>query len=397
MPIETPHQSNHSINLLLVADSLNVGGAERHVVSLASALAQQGHSVTIACSREGALAPLAEQAGVSVRPLLHHLVKRRLSTEFAWKLARLIRQSRFDLVHAHMYASAAASACATLGTGIPLVLTEHSEAKWRSRYACWCSRWLYHRAKHIIAVSKGIRHRLIEQDGVPYDRVSVIMNALSTTPEPSPRIQPILPVELRNGPLVGLVARLQPEKGVKYFLEAAAHILQCLPQVHFLVMGDGPLRQELQAYAEQLGVQEHLHFLGFRLDARDLIGFLNVLVVPSLTEGTPVVTVEAMTAGIPVVASAVGGIPEQIRDEIEGLLVPPGDSVALGEAVLRLLKNPAWSQQLGMAGRQRALSQFSFATMLQQIEAVYRIALGWPAQSYTERWGHENPLAEIER
>jgi predicted glycosyltransferase len=133
MLIENAHQSNHCISRLLVADSLNVGGAEQHVVCLASALAQQGYRVTLACSKEGALAPLAEQAGVSVRPLLHHLVKRRLSTEFAWKLARLIRQSRFDLVHAHMYASAVASACATFGTGIPLVMTEHSEAKWRSR------------------------------------------------------------------------------------------------------------------------------------------------------------------------------------------------------------------------------------------------------------------------
>src|SRR5205823_7875847 len=143
-----------------------------------------------ACSVEGVLAPLAERAGVSVRPLLRHLVKRHLSLKYVWKLARLARQGQFDLVHAQMYASVFASACATLGAGVPLVITEHSQANWRSRYARQCSRWSYHRAKHIIAVSREIRHRLIEQDGVPYDRVSVIMNASSPAPELHSSIQP---------------------------------------------------------------------------------------------------------------------------------------------------------------------------------------------------------------
>jgi len=230
MSTEDPHQPLRPMRLLLVADSLNVGGAERHVVSLASALVQRGHRVTFVCSVEGALAPLAEQAGVLVRPLLRRLVKRRLSPTFVWKLARFLRQSQFDLVHAHMYASALASASALLGTAIPLVITEHSQASWRSRYARRCNQWSYQRATHIIAVSKEIRRRLIEQDGVPYDRVSVIMNALSSAPELPASIQPGLPAKLRNGPLVGVASRLQPEKGVKYFLEAAVRVSQLLPQ-----------------------------------------------------------------------------------------------------------------------------------------------------------------------
>ena len=134
-----PHSLQRPMRLLLVADSLDVGGAEWHVVNLASALAEQGHRITLACTVEGVLASLAEQAGISVRPLLHHLVKRRQSPRYAWKLAKLVRQSQFDLVHAHMYASALASAYALLGTSIPLVITEHSQANWRSHYACRCS------------------------------------------------------------------------------------------------------------------------------------------------------------------------------------------------------------------------------------------------------------------
>src|SRR5947209_16180016 len=178
------------MRVLLVADSLHVGGAEQHVVSLAVELAQKGHHITLACSVEGSLAPLARQAGVSICPLLRRLVKRRFSPGFAWQLARLVRHNHFDLAHAHMYASAFASACAVLGTGVPLVITEHSQANWRSRRARWYSRWFYRRATRVIAVSKEIRRRLIEQDKVPCDRVAVIMNAVPVVPVSSTDILP---------------------------------------------------------------------------------------------------------------------------------------------------------------------------------------------------------------
>jgi glycosyltransferase involved in cell wall biosynthesis len=285
------------MRLLFVVDSLHVGGAERHAVSLASSLAQQGHHVTLACSVEGALTPLAEQGGVEVRPLLRHPVKRRFSSAYAWKLAHLVRQGQFDLVHAHMYASDVASSCATLGTDIPLIITEHSEAQWRSPYARQGSRWCYARTKRVIAVSRAIRRRLTEQDGVPYERVSVIMNAPPHVPELPRDTQSVPPGAFGQRPLVGVAARLQPEKGVRDFLEAAAHVLQVVPHAHFLVIGDGPLRRDLQAYAAKLSLQERVHFLGFRMDARALVGVMDVLVVPSLTEGTPLVTLEAMSAG----------------------------------------------------------------------------------------------------
>ena len=388
---ETPYPS---MQVLFVVDSLNVGGAERHVIDLASAFAQRGHRVTLACSAVGALAPLAAYAGVEVRPLLCRLVKRRPSVRYAWELARLFHRDRFDLVHAHMFASMLASAWAIRGTGIPLVITEHSQATWRSRSAWWCSRWAYSQAKHVIAVSREIKRRLVEQDGVPFDRVSVIMNAVSAAPDQFIAGEPNLPGVPRSCPLVGVAARLQPEKGVAYLLEAAATILRRWPQVHFLVIGDGPEREALQAYAERLGMQKHVHFLGFRQDARALVGSLDILVVPSLSEGTPLVTLEAMAAGVPVVASAVGGIPEQIRHQREGLLVPPANAQALGEAVLQLLNNPSRMQRLGQAGKQRVLSQFRLETMVQQTEDVYRTMLGWPARSAVASGMLEFPLTE---
>ena len=397
MEIEEAHLPFRPVRLLLVADSLDVGGAERHVVDLASALARQGHSVTLACSIQGALAPLAEQAGVRVQALLRRLIKRRKSPRYTWELARLVRRECFDLVHAHMFSSALASAEALAGTETPLVITEHSQAAWRSPYACRCSQWAYSRAKHIIAVSREIKWRLVEQDGVPYDRVSVIMNAVSPAPLQALIKAPDIPGVSEASALVGVVTRLQPEKGVAYFIEAAAAILQRLPRVHFLIVGDGPRRRALQMYAEQLGIQKQVHFLGFRLDARAIVASLDVLVVPSLSEGTPLVTLEAMAAGVPVVASSVGGIPEQVKHEGEGLLVPPGNALALGEAILRLLANPSWARMLGQAGRQRVAAQFRLETMVKQTEDLYRALLGWPAGAASESEALDGPLTQTGR
>jgi glycosyltransferase involved in cell wall biosynthesis len=365
------------IRLLLVVDSLEVGGAERQVVDLAVALRRGGYRVTVACSISDGLASPLEEAGVPVRPLMGRLAKRRLSLAYAWRLRRLLREERFDLVHAHIYASTAAAAIATLGTGVPLVITEHTEACWQYWRARWVSRWVYWRVGRIIAVSTPIRRRLIERDDVHPDLIAIVPNAVVPTSEE--RADAPLPAELHERPLVGVVARLQPEKGVANFVKAAARVVTQFPEAHFVIAGDGPLRQELAALAEDLDLGSRVHFLGFRSDASALMRSLDVLVVPSLTEGSPLVTLEAMAAGVPVVASAVGGIPDQIRHDKEGLLVPPGDTGALGDALLELLRDPDRARRLGEAGRRRAASQFSHATMVRRIEEIYRDVLGRPA------------------
>ncbi len=365
------------IRLLLVVDSLEVGGAERQVVDLTVALRRKGYGVTVACSVAGDLSGALEEAGVPVRPLLERLAKRRLNLAYAWRLRQLLRRERFDLVHAHIYASVVAAAIATLRTDVPLVITEHTEASWQDWRARWASRWVYRRVARIIAVSTPIRRRLIERDSVHPALITIIPNAVVFAPEPPAEAQP--PAELRERPLVGVIARLQPEKGVANFLKAAARVTPEFPEAHFVVAGDGPLRQELATLTKDLNLRGHVHFLGFRSDASALMKSLDVLVVPSVTEGSPLVTLEAMAAGVPVVASAVGGIPDQIRHDKEGLLVPPGDPDALGDALLALLRDHERARRLGEAGRRHAASQFSHATMVRQIEDVYRDVLGHPA------------------
>ena len=362
--------------LLLVVDSLEVGGAERHVVDLASALHRKGYEVEVACSIADGLSKPLEEAGVPVRPLARRLVKRRVSLAYARGIRKLLREGRFDLVHAHIYASAVAAAIATRGTGLPLVVTEHTEASWQNRWARRCSRWTYRRARRIIAVSTPIERRLIERDGVPPELVTLIPNAVIPASGNPPDLADTLPDGWSERPLVGVVARLQPEKGVATFLKAAARVSKVSPEARFLVVGDGPLREELLDLVGRAGLRERVRFLGYRTDARALTGLLDVLVVPSLTEGSPLIVLEAMAAGVPVVASAVGGIPDQVRHGEEGVLVPPDDPDALAGALGALLEDPVRAHRLGEAGRRRTENEFSHEALVRRIEAVYRVALG---------------------
>jgi glycosyltransferase involved in cell wall biosynthesis len=237
------------------------------------------------------------------------------------------------------------------------------------------SRWTYRRARAVLAVSHPIRERLIEEDDVPPERVQFLSNAARLPSDLGP---PALPPGVRGCPLVGVIARLQREKGLSIFLEAAGRVASTFPRARFLLVGDGPLRHELLCQARRLGLEGRVHFLGFRTDALGVLASLDLCVVPSLSEGAPLVVLEAMTLGVPVVATAVGGIPHQLRHNREGLLVPPGDATGLAEACIALLQNPERAQTLAEAGRVRARSQFRHEALVQHIEDLYCALLGEP-------------------
>ena len=351
--------------VLLVIDSLDGGGAERYVVDLAIALRSRGWDVEVACSAAGVRAGQLRASNVPVNVLAGSLVKRRLSLRYVLALRRLIGQGRYDVVHAHLYASAAAAAAA-VPRNTPLVLTEHTEGPWRSWQARTVSRWLYRRASHIVAVSTAIRNVLVDAYRVPPARIEVLpaVPALPLRPHP-PR-----PGGERSA-VVGFAGRLIREKGADVFLRAASLVARVVPEARFVVIGDGRLRGELEALADDLGLlKERVRFLGFRDDAADLIAGLDILAVPSRSDGTPLVVGEAMIAGVPVVASRVGGLPDQVTHRRTGLVVDPQDPEGLATALVSLLIAPDEARQLGEAGRAYA-ARFPHAAFVDRMEEVY--------------------------
>jgi len=181
-------------------------------------------------------------------------------------------------------------------------------------------------------------------------------------------------------PVVGVVSRLTRLKGLEAFLEAAAIVATRFPAARFLVVGetspdDRAYRTELTTLARQLGVLDRVVFTGLRTDARELLAGLTVSVMPSLNEGLSNVLLESMAAGVPVVATRVGGTPEAIEDGVNGLLVPPGDANALANSICHVLAHPLLAARLGHAARQSATARFSTEQMVRATEQLYESLL----------------------
>ncbi len=371
--------------VLLAIDSLTTGGAERHLVDLACGLDQRGHDVTVACSADGELRQVLDAHGIPVHLLADALVKRRVCLRYAGRLRELLFVVQSDVVHAHLFAIIVPAAHATLGTDVPFVATEQTEALWRDDRALEASRFAYRRAAHVIGVSSAICRTLTHDDDVPVEKVSFVPNSVHSAS--AGLIAPLPP----GRPLVGTIARLVPEKGVDTLLRAAQRLRAVVPGVQFVVAGDGPLRDGLRSLAAELRLDGVVHFLGRRPDGPALISHLDVLAVPSLSEGTPLVIAEALRAGTPIVATPVGGIPDQIRDGQEGLLVPVGDDQALADALAAVLLDRELAARLRRAGSRRS-EEFSQTVMVERIARILRDAArsgrpsgGRPASPATDR------------
>ena len=174
----------------------------------------------------------------------------------------------------------------------------------------------------------------------------------------------------QNVPVVGTVTRLSPQKAPIDFVAAAAQVLERRPDVHFVIVGDGPLRAEVEAEIATLGLTRRVHLTGLRRDVPDLLHSFDIFALSSLWEGLPRVLPQAMAAGLPIVATAVDGNAEAVTDGVNGLLTPPGDPQAMAAALLRLLDNPSLHRKMGEAGRTRA-DEFGARKMVSDIAALY--------------------------
>jgi glycosyltransferase involved in cell wall biosynthesis len=236
-------------------------------------------------------------------------------------------------------------------------------------------------ASRVLVNSEAIRDHLLAGRRVAPEKIVVIRNCLSDAAEraaldsdgrPKQRAALLRELNLDDGvKLIGLVARLQPVKGHRYFIEAASRIAAAEPKAHFLLVGDGALRREIEEQAARLGVGARAHLLGSRGDAAAIAAGFDVAVLASLSEGFPNAVMEAMAAGAPVVATAVGGTTELVIDGATGFLAPPADADALARRILDALQNPERSAQMAANGRQRVLDKFSMRRMVESVERLY--------------------------
>lgn len=357
--------------------NMTYGGAERLVQELAIDLKAAGADPLVVCLDAvlGNTAPL-EDCGIDIV-----LVKRRqvsLDIPALVRLTILLRKRGAQLLHAHDLSSLAYAVLAGACLGIPVLFTEHSrhyiDARWRRRLE---KRLLCRGVDRLVEVSPELAEASLAKDRIPPARITVIENGVDLDAFGQGG-GAALRRELGLGDgdaLVGMVGRLEEIKGPGLLLEAFAQVARALPHVRLVFVGAGSLLPSLETRARELGLGERVRCLGARGDIPRVMDALDVLVLPSLSEGLPFALLEGMAAGRAVAASAVGRIPGIVRDGENGLLLPAGDVAALEAGIAKLLGDASLRQRLGREARQDMAGRYDRQTMLATYREAYAAAL----------------------
>jgi glycosyltransferase involved in cell wall biosynthesis len=317
---------------------------------------------------------LVRRAGAPVHSLSPH----KFVPLYLSNLIRLLRRGRFDLVHCHLIAANLIAKPVAATCGMP-VLFNHDQCndvfRYRNKVRLWLDRLHNQYTARIIAVSDSTRDFLLQWEKIPPGKVALIYNAVD--PErffPGPpelrrrcRLEFGLP---EHGPVVLGVGRLQSQKNFPGFLEVAAALSRSLPEVRFVIAGDGPDRTSLEHLAHRLGIGELVHFPGFVTKMRELYLAADVLFFPSLFEGTPMTVLEAMASGLPIVASRIDGTAEVLTDGHDAFLVPAGENRAFAERLTTVLQDQPLAQRLARNALTR-VRHFTAPAMAQQVESLY--------------------------
>jgi glycosyltransferase involved in cell wall biosynthesis len=343
--------------VLYLLEGLTGSGAVRNqlVCPLGSAIAQAARG---SCERVHALP-----------------MKGDLDLSLVLRLRRLIRAEAPDLVHVHSRRGAdPQGGIAARLAAIPAILSRRVDNP-ESRLSMRLKYPLY--AK-VITISDGIRQVLLAA-GLPPEKVVCVHSAIDSRPFLAGCDKGWLQQEFGLPPgarTLAVVAQLIKRKGHGVLLEALPGIVQQHPELRVLFFGQGPLESELQDRINRLGLTDHVRLAGFRSDLERILPCLDLVVHPATLEGLGVSLLQAAAAGLPIVAARAGGIPEAVRDGENGLLVPPGDSRSLGEAVLWILDHPDDARAMGQRGRALVEREFSVPAMVSGNLSVYRQVLG---------------------
>jgi L-malate glycosyltransferase len=365
--------------VLFVVDTLDLGGTETQTMQLARQLKANGHSVAVGCLHPGGV--LAQDLIKEGIPVVEFPKPGSLlSLNGAYQMFRLacfIRRNKFDVVHAHdLWANLMAVPAARI-TGAPVILSSQRELGilfWYTPFRRKVIATIHRLSSQVVTNSAAAKKFLVEDFRVPSGQVQVLRNGVdfqrfALAHEDRRKIFPTLDLKAR---LVAVVANMHSSvKGHHDLIEAARIICRVMPQTSFVLVGDGKERPKIEEHAKRAGVREHFVFLGRRKDVPELLACCELSVLASSSEALPNSVLEAMAAGLPVVATRVGGIPEIIEDGISGLLIPPHDHQALADAVLRVMQDPALAASLAHAGQQRVRTQFTFDRLVVEIERLY--------------------------
>ena len=367
----------NKISVLLVIDGCEFGGGERVFLQLASGLKNR-YRISVATNTDGEFARELCKLDIQTFSVDMH---RQLTLKPIRQIRDIILQNRIALVHsqgarADFFARIAGriSDSPQILCTVAMPVEGFEVTSLRKRVYRFIDQLSENYVDRFLVVSNALERSLTLGRGISSERVVRIYNGIEVS-----EFQPTLQMNnLRDEwgiphsePLVGAIGRLVWQKGLEYLIQAVVEILAAVPDARFLVVGEGPLRANLEALARGLNISHRIIFTGFRHDIREILSTIDILVIPSLLEGFPLITLEAMAMAKPIVATQLPGINEQISDGLEGILVPPKNPKALGTAVLSLLQDRKLASRLGAAARSKVESCFSVEKMVRETEKVY--------------------------
>ncbi len=370
------------MHVLHLIKSLGLGGAENLLLAAARHDSHRGVRYSFGYFlpwKDALVAPLRD-AGAEVTCFAARSSAGVLARSTA--VARHLRRHRVDLVHAHLPIAGVAARLAGALARVPVVYTEHNVLDRYHRLTRLANLATWRLQRQVVAVSAEVAASIARHTAAPVP-VQVVANGV---PVDHLRFDPRGAADVRRrlgipegAPVVGQVAVFRRQKRLDLWLRAAQAIRRGVPEAHFLLVGDGPLRAEVEAEAAALGLAEVVHLPGLQPEVGPYLSAMDLLMISSDFEGLPLVLLEAMAFERPVVGTAVGGVPEAVADGETGVLVAPGDPEALAAAAAALLRQPLRRRAMGEAGRRRVAAAFGTARMQEELEDLYDRVLGGAA------------------
>ena len=383
----TPLSARRRVRLYTFLTLFGIGGTEKQVVALARHLDPARFEQKFGCLRRWG--PLLEDLEREFGAIPEFRIRNLYSGHTLWqqfRLAATLRRQRVQVLHSYNFYANVFSLPAAKLARVPCVIASIRDmGVYLTPKQQYVHKLVCRLADQIVVNADAIKHWLTAQ-GYRGERITVIPNGVdvgrfsSLPAESDLRCRLGLP---ERAQLVLMLARLRPEKGIEYFLRAAAHVNLRFPQVYFLIVGEGftnrahefmpdsEYPRRLANMAASLGIGERVRFTGLITDIPHLLSQVAVSVLPSLSEGLSNTLLESMAAGVPVVATRVGGTPEAVSDGEHGLLVPPKDEAALAEAICAILADAELARRLGSQARARAVQRYSLERMVQANQDLY--------------------------
>lgn len=367
------------LRVLQVIDDSTVGGGQNHLLLLAHGLKARGFHVSVACAGSGYLVTELQKYSIVIHPVnLSNII----SPKQFFQLKELCKKGHYAVLHTHGGTAGLWGRLAGVWAGIPVRIHTHHglhvlhwERSLKAAAARASERFLKHFTSAVICVSEGeaqlgIRHRVVDRRNCVVIRNGIRLQDYDSLTDPvSVRKEfGLLPTHI----VIGMVGRFHLQKGHTYLLKAIPQIVRHYPEARFLLVGEGELLESVCSGAEELGVKDKVIFAGARYDIPAILGSIDIFVLPSLWEGLPLSLLEASAAGNAIVATNVEGTNEIIRHDVNGLLVPPRDSGALGAAISRLIADESLRRRLASSAHSIAHSSYSNETMVDSVADLYR-------------------------